>query len=328
MPTSSGVSNFSPNRNQIITRALRQCNAIQSGDVGGAQEISDASDALNALVAQWQATGLHLWAEMEAILFLQPGQISYGLGGSTTDNCCQDNSSANPTEWVQATTTAAVNSGATVIPVSTTTGIAVGNNFGVTNINNGISWGVVQSISAGVSVTLTSGLPIAANSGAYCFAYASRIMRPLRILGMRRFYIQSALETPMTAFSRLDYRDMPNKSSQGTVTNFFYDEQLNTGVVWIWPAPPDSLSACKFTFMRPLYDFTSAADLPDFPQEWVNALTWNLALELAPEYGVGPNRYSYIEKMAAKTLDVVQGFDREPESLAFGLSFDGPMQDH
>src|SRR5579872_395359 len=323
MATSSGVANFSPNRNQIILRALRQCNAIQSGEVGGAQEISDASDALNAMIAQWQATGLHLWAETEGILFLQPGQYSYGLGGTTADNSALD-----PTGWRQTATTANLSAGTTAIPVASTSGISSGDNFGVTLANNSIFWSTVSGAPSGGVVTLATGLSSAANSGTACFDYTTKLVRPLRIVGMRRFYIASAQETPMTAFSRLDYRDMPNKTSQGTVTNYFYDPQLNTGVVWVWPAPPDSLSACKFTFMRPIYDFTSAADLPDFPQEWMNALTWNLALELAPEYGVGPNRYSYIEKMAAKTLDLVEGFDREPESLAFGLSFDGPMQDH
>ena len=63
MAQASGT--FSPQRNSIITRALRQCIAIESGETPGAQEISDANEALNALVAGWQATGLHVWKETE-----------------------------------------------------------------------------------------------------------------------------------------------------------------------------------------------------------------------------------------------------------------------
>ena len=35
----------------------------------------------------------------------------------------------------------------------------------------------------------------------------------------------------------------------------------------------------------PFEDFDSAADNPDFPVEWHEALQFNLAMRLAPEYG-------------------------------------------
>src|SRR5579859_5735773 len=149
---------FTYNRDQIIRRALRLVGATQSGETPGAQENQDAVDALNALVSEWQATGLHLWKESEGVLFLQPKQIKYGLGGATTDQA------AITSTIKETTTTAAVGSGA-VIPISSAAGIIVGDNFGVMLATNVLFWSTVSSIS-GLNITLAASITGPVNSGA------------------------------------------------------------------------------------------------------------------------------------------------------------------
>lgn len=316
MATASSV--YSPQRDAIYKRALRQCNAIQSGETPGSQELSDANDAMNAMVAEWQVNDIHLWTETEGVLFLQPGQIKYSLGGANTDQACLD---AN---WVGPTLINAAASGASSIQLSSVAGISSGDNIGITLSTNALFWTTVNGAPSGSTVSLASPLPASASSGSYVVDYAPayKMTRPLRIIDARRYYIQSQIETPLIRMARLDYRDMPDKTTQGTISSFFYDPQLGTGVNWVWPAPPDSLSAMKFTWLRTIGDFLTAADTPDFPQEWVNALTWNLAEQLAPEYGVGQVRSAEIARMAAKSLATVQGFDREPESIYAGVNFE------
>jgi hypothetical protein len=317
MAQASGT--FSPQRNSIIARALRQCIAIESGETPGAQEISDANDALNALIAGWQATGLHVWKETEGILFLQPNQIKYSIGGTNTDQSCFD---AN---WVGTTTSGVINQGSTIVPLTSVAGISSGDNIGITlSTTNGLFWTTVDGAPSGSTVTLAAPLPAAVNSSANVVDYAPayKLPRPLRIPDARRYYLSSQIDTPLITMSRLDYRDLPNKTTPGTVTGHFYDPQLNIGIENVWPAPPDSLSAVRFTFYQQIYDFQTAADTPDFPQEWVNALTWGLADEIAPEYGVGQVRMAKIQEKAAYWLDVVQGWDREPESFYLGVNFD------
>jgi hypothetical protein len=305
---------FTYNRDQIIRRALRQVGAIQSGETPGAQENQDAIDALNAMVSAWQASGLHLWKETEGVLYLQPNQIKYGLGGTTTDQ------SAITSTIHTSATTAAVASGA-VIPVASASGITVGDNFGVMLATNVLFWSTVTNVS-GLNVTLASSVPSAVNSGAQTYDYTTKIIRPLRIVDARRNYIPSSIETPLVLMSRLDFRELPNKLNTGVVTQLFYDPQLSTGYVWVWPAPLDSLSKINFTWMEPIFNFNTAADQPDFPVEWYNALVWGLAEEIMLEYDVSPQRAAMIAAKAAKTLDLASGFDREPESLLFGVNFD------
>jgi len=306
---------FTYNRDQIIRRALRLAGAIQSGETPGAQENQDAIDALNALVSEWQASGLHLWKESEGVLFLQPNQIQYGLGGTTTDQ-------AAITSTINAsTTTAALAIGAIAIPLASVSGIVAGDKFGVMLSTNVLFWSTVSSI-VGQTVTIANALPVAVNSGAQTYDYTNRIIRPLRIIDARRYYIPSTIETPLMLISRLDYRELPNKSNQGVVTQLFYDPQLSTGSAWIWPAPPDSLSRINFTWMEPIFNFNTAADQPDFPVEWYNCLVWNLAKEVMLEYDVPVQRAQMIALRAKESLDLVSGFDREPESYFFGVDFD------
>src|ERR1700761_6398788 len=130
---------FTYNRDQIIRRSLRLVGAIQTGETPGPQENQDAIDALNALVPEWQATGLHLWKESEGTFFLQPGQIKYGLGGSSTD---QSSITSNVTQSI---TTLSVIPGATAIPVASVSGMTVGDNFGVMLSNNVLFWSTVSS---------------------------------------------------------------------------------------------------------------------------------------------------------------------------------------
>jgi hypothetical protein len=309
---------YSPTVYSIMRRALRQCNAIESGDTPGAQEISDAFDALNAMVAGWQATGLHVWTETEGVLFTQPGQIKYALGGTNTTQSCTD---AN---WTQASLSAAAAQGATTISLVSATGISTGDNIGVMLSNNALFWTTVNGVPSGNNVPLVAALPSTAPLNAIVIDYpiVNKLTRPLRIPNARRFYLPSQIETELTIYARLDYRDQPNKYTGGTITTFFYDPQQTIGYQWLWPAPQDSLSACKFTFYAQLGDFATPSDTPNFPQEWLQALTWGLADELVPEYGVGQARAQMIAQKAAYWLDIAHGWDREPESYLFGVDFD------
>jgi hypothetical protein len=173
---------------------------------------------------------------------------------------------------------------------------------------------------------LTAGLSGAANSGAAVYVYQSQIVRPLRVVGARRYNLASAIDTMMTPLARLDYRNMPNKTATGVPTQYFYDPRggANTqGIVSLWPAPSDATNAFKMTWWRPMQDFTSAGNNPDLPQEWIDALIWNLARKLWVEFPISQVIKQIIDTEAAASLDNVAGWDREPESYLFG--FDATM---
>jgi len=311
--TTSGTSSFSYNRDQIIRMAYRKLGVINASETPGAQMIQDASDALNLWVKALNATGLHIWTEEEAILFLQPNQISYSLGGTTTDNCTGS--------YTATTLSASAASSATSISVTSATGFGASYYVGIVLDGGSIFWTTQSGAAAGTTITLASGLTGSASGGNAVYVYQTQIIRPLRVVSTRRYNLPSAIETQMTQWSRIDYRNQPNKTATGTVTSSFYDPRggANTqGVLSVWPAPSDATNAVKMTWWRPVQDFTSSANTPDLPQEWGLCLIWNLAKEMGPEFDVTPNRWAMIKEMAAGHLDNVSGWDRETESYLFG----------
>lgn len=308
--TTSGTYTFTQNRGQIIRRAARLVGAIAAGETPSASINQDFSDALNAMTKRWQATGLHLWTEQEGILFLQPNQAMYTLGAPTTDHATQT--------YAQTTLTTAASSGATTIVVTSATGIANGYNIGIVLGSGPMFWTTVSGAPSGTTVTLASALTGAANGSAVVVAYQTNIQRPLRVINARRYNFASALDIPMNPpLSRQDYRELPNKLATGTPTQFFYDPQIPAGNIYIWPLEVTVVDAIKFTWMRQLQNFDTDANTPDFPQEWIDTLIFNLAFTMAPEFGVPMETYNMIKEQAAIYLDTASGFDREPESYYF-----------
>ncbi len=314
--TTSGSSAYNPTRDDMIRRSLRILGAIQSGETPGAQEISDASDALNAWVKEQETSGLHLWAETEGIAFMQPSQYNYGLGGGALDNITLVTGLASTTLSVAAATAA------TTISLTSLVGLSQNFFIGIMLSTNQLFWTTVSAPVTTNPITIAVALPSAVNAGALVYAYATPIQRPLQIINGRRFQLNSQIETPMIRRSRLDYREQPDKTNTGVITEYFYDPQLVTGQLWFWPNPVDSTNALKFTWMRTLQDFLVANNTADFPQEWVNAIVWCLAADLIPEYDVAPARQEFIIKRALLALDAVRGWDKEPEPVYFGVNFD------
>lgn len=324
--TTSGSSNFTYNRDQIIRRALRLVGAFQSNETPDAQSVQDAADALNAMVKEWDTLGIHLWTESEGILFLQPNQIQYSMGPSATDFATQ----TNPPNFVQTSLAAIAAFGATSVTVASAANILVNDNIGIQCDNGAFQWTTVVSANTSTNVvTIASGLTDSASSvGLTVFDYTSVILRPLRIVDARRYNILSQIETPMIKLSRLDYRDLPNKTSSGTPTSYFYDPLGGAtpfGIMYIWPAPNPVADAIRFTWYRQIQDFDNPGDQPDFPQEWINPIVWNLAVEIAPEYDIPPQRFQLLKQEATEKLERVFGWDREPESVYFGPALDYPQ---
>lgn len=308
---------FNQTTNQICMRALRLIGAFQSGETPGTTEIADCVTALNAMTKEWDADGLHIWTQEEGCLFLQPGQAQYGLGSSSPDHAALSyTSSALATMLYAGATTALL-----TLPLT----VGAGDNVGIVQDSGAIFWSTATSPSTGLSIGLASGLAVPASAGNLVIIYpvSQTMERPLRILGLRRRWLASGIDTPLLTISRLDYQALPNKRTIGTPNQWFYDAQLNTGVLSIWQAPQSGGQwVLPFTFIRQILDWGDLNATGDFPQEWINALTYNLALEIAPEYDVDPKRLQFLAAQAVAKKATASGWDRADESVFFGVAYE------
>lgn len=271
---------------------------------------------MNALVKGWMASGLHVWTEQEGILFPQPGQARYLIGGTTTDNACAN------TDWGLGVLALAANTGATQVQLVAGTVPTNGQNIGVL-LNTGLMfWTTVSGAPVGTVVGLAQALPSAASAGGFAPFYTTRLIRPLRIPKARQLQFQGLNEIPMNEpLSRQGYMDLPNKLTPGSPTQFFYSPQLVSGELYIWPVPSQAVYGIRFTWYRPIYDFTDPSQTADFPQEWILPLTWALAEEMGPEFDVPADRWGMIRTKASEAKEMASCWDRESEDVQFGIDW-------
>ena len=75
--TTSGSYDFSVNRDQLITGALRLAGVIAQGETPSALQISDAATTLNMMVKAWMADGMPLWCIRTVTIIPVAGQNTY-----------------------------------------------------------------------------------------------------------------------------------------------------------------------------------------------------------------------------------------------------------
>jgi len=83
--STSGDTTWQLNRDQIIAAALRKV-GFAEGETPNPNQISYASDALNALIASWRADGMPVWAMKTYSFNLVAGQQNYAIGVGTSIN--------------------------------------------------------------------------------------------------------------------------------------------------------------------------------------------------------------------------------------------------
>lgn len=296
----SGTNTFSQTRNDIINRALSILGVKTRGRALTAEEVNEASDALNLFVKGLKSEGVYLWKYAEGTLFLTVGQESYVLDGST----------ANATEsFTQTTTSAAASSGATSIPVTSASGFTIGYNIGIMQDDGDLHWTTISNI-VGTTISLTAALTDDVSSGATIYVYQTKITRPEAITSARR-RDSSNYDTALNELARNDYFNLAQKTVVGMPTQFYYDKQLSSGTIYLYQAPNDASNTIKFTFQKMFFDFNSGTDNPDFPIEWAETLAFGLASRLSYDYGIDKTKAELIKRTADEMLRNLKGYDRE-----------------
>ena len=326
--TTSGTFSGSPSIITLLNASLRIAQVIGAEETATGAQLANALDAARAMCKAWHASGIHVWCEEEAIVFFQKNQTVYQIGAGTSDHA---------TQWdtlIRSTLTSTALAGATSLNLVNTTGgisgivpIVSGDAIGI-QLDAGFNfWTTVNGTPSGLTVSLATALPSQATEGAVVFDYTTPLYRPLRVYGGRRYNVASQIDLPLQIWSRLDYANQPNKYSTGIPTAFFYDPQTGQGAYsapvgqWnCWPTPPDSMNAGRFTAQRPIQDIGSLANIPDFPDEWDAAIKWNLALEIGPENGCPQQQMEIIVRQAERWYNLAKEWDRESESIRFGVA--------
>lgn len=305
----SGSSNFNQTRNEIVSAALRKCGVLAEGQTATAQMIADGSEDLNRLMKAWQAEGIHIWTYLELVLLLNKTSQFYNLG-ATGDHCVvKDN-------LVTTSLAADAALGAGSVTLASVTGVATTYNIGILMDDGNIHWTTVNGAPAGVVVTLTAVTTAAATSGNTVYVYQTKANRPLRIHHARA-QLTSTSELEMRPIGRDDYFRLTNKSATGVPVQYHYEPKLENGRLYIWTLPSSLAYKINLTAIRAIEDFDAAGNTGDMPQEYQTAIVWNLAAEIAPEYGVDDSTFMRIQAKAESWYNFISGLDASDVSTIF-----------
>lgn len=299
--TTSGTTSFSVARNDIIYEAMRVSGTLAIGQTPNANDISVSSTRLNMMIKAWMGQGIHLWRYTEGVIFLDVGAQSYNLPGANST-----------TSYIETALNGSHSLGATTLIIDSTYGMTTGDYLGVELSDGTRQWTTLTVVNS-TTLTAGTGLTVAANDDAVIYTYTTKTPRPVRIKSAR-LQMHSGAEIPMDLLAREEYFDLPIKTSEGKPVTLYYDPQLGSGTVRIWPTADNVNDFIRYTYERTIQDFNNPADTPDFPIEWCEALVYGLAWRLA-EYSTPSDRRAEIKQLADQTLMLAMSFDQEDTSL-------------
>ena len=299
----SGVYTFNLTGTEIITEALELLGVVGLGNTLSGEDQATCLRTLNMMIKAWQADGIGLWKNVEATLF--PSYLGYSYSIGPTGSHCA--STAYKTEIA----TAAVATDLT-ITVDSDDNITNGDVIGIELDDGTVQWTTVDGVPAADVVTITVALTDGAAVDNHVYNYTNLIQRPIEIVEARKVSPEG-YETPLVIISRDEYMRLPDKDSTGSATQIYYDPLRTNGKMYVWPACADVQEYIKFTGRIPIEDFDAAANDPDFPQEWLLALSWNLAVLVAPKFGKTVDQMFIMG--ATMMRESVKGFDMEDTSV-------------
>lgn len=163
------------------------------------------------------------------------------------------------------------------------------------------------------SLTLVAGT----SSYALIPTLGSGTEKPMRLLSVDR-EDSNGDTISMTTLSLQEYEALPNKTTTGVPIDYYFEPSRTTSTMYVWPVPSATEAAeytIEYVYQAPIQDMSVGTNDVDFPNEWYRALILNLAVDLAPKYGLEINARRMLELQAADALDLAKDYDVEDTSI-------------
>jgi hypothetical protein len=307
----SGSKDFTVTRDDIIETALKKIGAYDSGESVPAAELADAATALNLILKEWSAEGVSIALREQAILILNYQTQKYALGNIGTTGTTDNFHFFKASELIEGALTTAAVATATTLEVTSTTWLdsegktvaapAASDNIILRLDDNTYHFDTISGV-AGDTVTMNdvggAGLASGAAIGNKIYTYTTRLTRPVRVLYAYRSDT-GRNDSQLDLVGRREYERLSAKNSSGPPTKVHFSptvDQWTAGAtavqaesaanLFVWPVK-NPANVDKIVMVTEHYadDFDAATNNLQLPVEWSNALVWNLAADLAYEYG-------------------------------------------
>lgn len=355
----SGSKNFSVTRSEIIAAALRKCGSYDQGEAVPADEEAAAAFALNLLVKEWSTFGIDIFVRQQVTVLLSENRPIYYLGNEAqtshddlillgqhstsalTSAYVGLNASISTTEgagpiWITGKTEGSVTSDSGVIvhqgfkealcAIQLDTGkwvrarcTSVEDKVGAESVSFVNSSGQVGDTAAiGNTVRFAEGRKTSSDQHGLA-------ARPERILYAHRRDPVSGNDVPVSLIGENEFQSLNLKSLEGPTYNIWYKPLSEYGELHVWPTGGNT-TYTELVLQCQFYadDMDSVSNNPQFPIEWANALIFNLAHDMAPEYGV--DRQTRADMFIIGQRKLQEQLDNNIENANVVFSLDQRMQ--
>ena len=299
----------------IVSRALKDIGALESGEVPTASAAQDAFDMLNDLVDQWSNEDMMVYNTTEIIFPLIAGQVQYTIGPTP--------STAN---YIGASFTGSIAGDILTVTGIITGAVAQGQTLKGTGITAGTkivefltgAGGNVNEIGT-YKLNITYATPVAST------AIVGYYQKPLFIdQAYVRVNTQSngqpvlngGLDYQVSILALENYNQIGLKTLNGPWPKaLYYNPNAVSGNVFVWPNPAQGemhiFSSTIFSNYTSLYDDIS------LPQGYAMALRWNVAERLMPMYGkVSQIQIGMIQTYAQESKSTIKRNNMKPIASA------------
>jgi len=99
--------------------------------------------------------------------------------------------------------------------------------------------------------------------------------------------------------SDYNYNKFPTSSGGDRPYKITYTPKINYGTIKFWPTDlTDNTDTVTIIYTRPFEYFDTSTNTMDLPEEWYDAVIWDLACKLAPRWGIPLNDRQILRKDA------------------------------
>jgi len=300
---------------EIISRALKDIGALESGETPTPDAAQDAFDMLNDLIDQWSNEDMMVYNTTEIIFPLISGQVQYTIGPTpSTQN------------FIGATFTGSITGNILTVTALNSGAIAQGQTLTGTGIIAGTK--IVQFLTGSggqVNETGTYELNISYPTAVTSESITAYYQKPL-FIDQAYVRVNTNSNGEPVANGGLDYQvailALENYNQIGLKTlngpwpkALYYNPNAVSGNVFVWPNPAQGemhmFSSTIFSNYETLYDEIV------LPQGYSMALRWNLAERLMPMYGKASQvQIEMINKFANEAKATIKRNNMQPIAAA------------
>tara|TARA_R100000935_G_scaffold20900_1_gene39225 strand:+ start:996 stop:1880 length:885 start_codon:yes stop_codon:yes gene_type:complete len=282
----SGTRTFNLDIAEVIEEAYERCGL----EARTGYEIKTARRSLNLMFAEWTNRGLNLWTIKQKILNMAQSVSSYPVGTLTIT--VSSSASFDITETITGATSGAT---AIVTSIPSSTSIAITYPVG--------TFVVSESVSGSVSGATTS------VTAAVDFSETKSSADILEVV-LRRGNTDFQLDR----ISRGEYLNLPNKTTQGRPSQFYFDRQISPSIN-LWNVPENSTDQLVYYYVDRIEDAGSFANTTDLPFRFfpcmVAGLSYYIAMKRAPE------RLQYLKAIYDEEFN--RAFDEDDDRVSLKL---------